>query len=807
MTNLEKEQMKKSTEKTSRILSFIGMIIACICVLRIDTILVNNPRDNMVDAAFKIFSAPITFKTDTIGLMVAAFVPIGFFLFRNISQIEQNLNKHDNPDTVNGDAHFMTETELENYQRQKCTPIGKPGMEGFDDLIFSKNMRLSVDNKKTRRNCNTTCIGGSGAGKSFFFAGPNLLQARHNIIVTDPSGELRRDYAKYLENMGYEILSFDTVSIYNSNRYNPFAYIYSEKDIFIMVNTLIKNTTPQPANKAGDPFWENGEKMLLEAICLYLWHTAEPEDQTFGNVLRLLSLAEIDENDATAKSPLDVLFDKLEKDDPENLAVLQYKKFKSGAGKTMKSFLISVNARLEKFELSEMKYLTSKDDFHFENFADSKKALFIIVPTADDTFRFIVSQLYSQLFMVLYNYAETRACYGYKATLNNDFIKVVQASNKKESKQAEAEIRRFKQYCKSGLIVRKNNQKKYYEVVIEKTGEVVAWRGRRTDADYLAKHLQDVVIEKCGSSCPRYIEFILDEFANVGQIPTFAEKVATIRKYNICVFIILQSLSQLKKLYKDEWNELVGNCDIKLMLGTDDPETNKYVVENILGKRTTIVMNRSKNAKGEISESFNRSQTDLMTVTQLRLMDENDCIVSVKGFPPCYDKKYKTTSHPMYPYASSLSNQYTLEMTEEAKLLKAKNDGPLRLRKSRSVLSASSDAEDGVTDKTAPTINENTQPPKPLVPVDEDRKKKQQSNKMRIKHAEEEEVEMSVEDIVSSNLYEPPSDDNNDIAAMSLLESFGLEPGASDEAIEEAVETLVELEEHSASTIKYGITN
>lgn len=797
-SNIEKEKRKIRRKKRNRIMAAVVAVVGFILYVRFVSIMNDNPRGGFTIAMNTFFSAPFSFNVTggNIFLYVMALGCIA--LFAMMRETDREMKKHDNPDTVNGEAHLMTLDELNDYQTKMCDPLDKPGIDGPNNMILSKDIRLAIDGFHTRRNCNVLVIGGSGAGKSRFFAAPNILQFNTNFVITDPSGELREDYAKALENKGYEILTLDITDVYRSNRYNPFHYIREEKDVFILVNTLIKNTTP-PDSHAGDPIWENGEKLILEALILYLWHTAEEKDQTFENVVKMINMAEVDENDSTAKSPLDVLFDKLEAEEPENLAVEQYKTFKIAAGKTMKSFLISVGTRLEKFKLSDICYLTGTDDFHFENFADSKKALFIIIPTADTTFNFIVSMLYSQLFTTLYNYVETRASYGYVAKLGQrNIIRVEQSETKNGSKAAKKRLEKFISDCKAGLKIVKNEEKDYYEIRIKSTDELVAWRGTEAEAKKLADRLPSMKIEKAARRCPYHVRFILDEFANIGQIPDFSEKLATIRKYEISCSIIIQALSQLKKIYKDDWNSITANCDTKLFLGCDDSETIKWLLE-MLGKKTTTVENTSYQGNGNGSTSYNKSSLEVLTIDQITMMQDDECLVRIRGKRPHYGKKYELTEHPNYEYAHALSGKYEIPISEEAKKKRDRSRGPLRLRKSLQIEKSAEEAEG-----EAPALTDSKGTEKKPDKEQKEKEEKKERNRQRKEAAEKE--ERSADEYDDSRPV-PDSPDLDEHSAEMLLEAFGLDADASDEMIQESVETMIELEQPSLEVITYGMTN
>lgn len=572
--------------------------------------------------------------------------------------------RHDDPDTVNGDARFMNDDDIKEYSMHFSDPVGSEKDDGPNNMILSSEIKLNIDDRETKRNCNVLVIGGSGAGKSFYFAGPNILQANTNYVITDPAGDLTEQYGKFLENEGYTVRVFNLVDMASSSRYNPFHYIHEENDIFILVETLMQNTTPSEGH-SGDPFWEKSEKTLLNALVCYLWMYQDEKDQTFAKVLEMVLLAQIDENDDTAKSPLDIIFDEVEEQDPESPALAQYKTFKLGAGKTLKSILISVAVRLNAFTLGKVKHLTSVDELHFEEFGDTKHALFIVIPTADKTFNFLAAMMYSQLFTELYSYVEKQGSQSWLLKLKNrDVVHVEHAHNAKESEEAKTRMEEFAKKLKN-VHIRENKERKYFEIVTE-DDIVVSWRGSEAEAKEYIASLKDAKIEKGTMRLPIHVRMILDEFANIGTIPAFNEKLATVRKYQISCAIILQAITQLKTMYKDAWDTIVGNCDTWLYLGGNNQESQKWISEQ-LGKRTTIVMNESYQAgkDGGGSTGLNRSAIELATVDKLARMKDTDCIVSVRGNRPYFGPKFQTFKHPKFDYAMSLRGTFEIPTTEE----------------------------------------------------------------------------------------------------------------------------------------------
>ena len=806
----EKEKSKKQELKIIGIFAGSLYLIGVYWYLHFASVRKDDPRLDLVSAVNEananMFAHP--FSIHLSGGMITSVLTvtlIGVFAVI-IGYAMKMLKKHDNPDTVNGEAHLMTLKELQEYNLKRSDPIGKPENDGPNNMIISKDIRLAIDGNKTRRNCNVLVIGASGAGKSRFFAAPNILQYNSNFVVTDPSGELLNDYGKGLEDNGYAVKVLNLVDMYQGNRYNPFHYIKQEKDVFIVVNTLIKNTTPEGKN-SGDPFWENSEKVLISALMLYLCYTAPEEERTFSRLVDLINEAEIDENDANAQSPLDKKFYDLEQKTKEptgkkkpngddeyicnNLAVKQYKTFKLGAGKTLKSILISAATRLEAFKLADVKYLTDADEMHFEEFADTKQALFVIVPTADTTFNFIVSMMYSQLFTSLYTYVETTAQFGQKVALDNlNTIKVFHAKNEKESADAENKAKALVAEIKKGTVVKKSKKRKLYRIYT-KSGTLLGWRGTPQQAKEFQNKLAGIKVERCKRRCPHHVRFILDEFANIGQIPQFDQKLATIRKYEISCSIIVQAISQLKEIYEKKWNTIAGNCDTKLLLGCDDSETLKWLLET-LGKRTTTVQNVSFSDGGKGSTSYNKSSIDIMTVDQLSMMQEDECLVKIRGERPLYGKKYELTLHPNYKYANSHAGEFMIQTTAKPKD-----------RVNKNVFYSKDDANEnlsvfGNVNKSENAVQKNIHVPNANKPAEE-KKADNKAKKMASQHAMEVLEEFDKKD--------PRDKHYQDVAAAGLMKALDMNsPKMPEEKIKETAESVIAIQTYSEEVFDYKLT-
>ena len=474
--------------------------------------------------------------------------------------------------------YYMTKPKKYMHGKEKGSARwGKPEemkrvihKEFKQNVLFTKTERMSLNTRKTRKNLNQIIVGGSGAGKSRFFAKPNLMQLNTSFIVTDPSGDLFKDTAKMLQEDGYEIKVFNLIDMKNSDYYNPFKYITKEADVLQLINNLIKNTG-SGANSAADPFWEKAEQMLLQALFFYILEKGLPHERNFNMVLKLLQLAEPKEDDENYVSPLDRLFLELAKENPDHIAVKQYKNFKLAAGKTTKSILIAVAARFAPFAIDDLVDITKTDTIELDKIGDRKTALFIIIPDVDETFNFMVSMMYSQLFNILY----------YRA----DF---------------------------QGYINDKGKQVK----------------GR------LKYH----------------VRVIADEFANIGTIPNFDKLIATMRRREISVSVILQNLAQLKNLYDKTWESIIGNCDSFLFLGGNEWETLKYISE-MLGSTTidTKTFGKSMGKQGSTSQNMQHDGRELKKADELKNdMPDDKCILFIRGFHPFYSKKIILERHPNY---------------------------------------------------------------------------------------------------------------------------------------------------------------
>lgn len=511
---------------------------------------------NLFSNPFDIFPLSASaFKYIGLLTIVVAFIVMALY-------VNQQKNHVDMPGKESGSAKWYS--DMDKYNKRYTDPKGTKDHNGPNNMILSNDVFLNMDTKKTRFNNNVLVIGGSGSGKSRFFVKPNILQANCNYVVTDPAGEMLASMGTFLENQGYEIRVFNLVEMDKSHCYNPFKYIRKDEDVLTMIDCLIVNTTP-PNTKGGDQFWVKSETALLQALCFYLIEKCVSEEQNFGSVMELLRLAEVDENNPDRQSPLDVMFSKLKAENPSSMAVKSYDIFKMGAGKTLKSILISCGVRLQVFNLQAVANLTNVDTIDLASIGtgDGKKALFVITPQASETYNFLVSMLYSQLFETLY------------------------------------------------------------------------FEGNKLiEQDKSFKH---------------EVRFLLDEFVNIGQIPQFTKKLATMRKYGISCSIIIQNLAQIKALYEKDWETIIGNCDSMIFLGGLEYSTLEYI-SNIMGTQTIRTRNegRSRGKNSSSSLNYQRTQRKLMNPDEVGNMDNSMCIIKIRSLDPFFTKKYDYPKHPNY---------------------------------------------------------------------------------------------------------------------------------------------------------------
>ena len=466
-----------------------------------------------------------------------------------------------------GSARWGTPKDIEPFMAPKFA----------DNIILTKTERLMMSNRpadpKNARNKNVLVVGGSGSGKTRFWLKPNLLQCHSSYVVTDPKGSIVVECGNALLKNGYKLKILNTINFKKSMRYNPFAYVHSEKDILKLVTTLMTNTKGE--GSGGDPFWEKSERLLLTALIAYLHYEAPVEEQNFATLLEMLNTMQVLEDDEEYQNPVDLLFEELAKKKPNSFAGRQYKLYKLAAGKTAKSILISCGARLAPFDIQELRDLTMYDELQLDTLGDKKTALFLIMSDTDSTFNFLISMVYTQLFNLLCDKAD------------------------------------------------------------------------------------DVY----GGKLPIHVRCLIDECANIGQIPNLEKLVATIRSREISACLVLQARSQLKAIYKDNADTIVGNMDSQIFLGGSEPTTLKDLSE-MLGKETIDAFNTSDTRGNSPSygTTFQKMGHELLSRDELAVLDGGKCILQLRGVRPFLSDKYDLTQHPNYKLTSDYDPKNTFDI-------------------------------------------------------------------------------------------------------------------------------------------------
>ena len=427
------------------------------------------------------------------------------------------------------------------------------------NVILTQNVMIGMDGYKHQRNLNILVVGGSGSGKTRAFCLPGLMSANCSYLITDPKGEMLRSCGQLLKGAGYDVKVFNLIDPSQSDGYNPFAYLRDEKDALKLIDNLIKNTTPKNAS-SNDPFWEKAEIALDSALMLYLMSEAPPEEQNFETMMYMMQNAQVREEDEQYRSPLDMLFEALEEEQPNHVAVKQYKVFKQATGKTAKSILISAAVRLAAFNLPQYAAMTAQDEMDVGSLGERKRAIFCVIPINDSSMNYLIGMLYTQCFQELY---------------------------------------------------------------------------RRADDLYNGR-------------LPIPVRVIQDEWANVAQPDSYPKVLATCRSYNIGLNIIVQNIQNIKALYKDEWESIIGNCDTLLFLGGGNEPTSLEFIVKLLGKETldTRTRGQTKGQHGSSSTNFQQAGRELMMMDELRLMKTDEAILLIRGEPPVLDKKYNILKHP-----------------------------------------------------------------------------------------------------------------------------------------------------------------
>lgn len=516
-------------------------------------------------AAFQSFFPSVHPMDLCLGMALAAALRLAVYLKgKNAKKYRRNMEY--------GSARWGTAEDIRPY----IDPVFE------NNIILTQTERLTMNSRpkdpKTARNKNVLIVGGSGSGKTRFWLKPNLMQCTSktyptSFVVTDPKGSIVIECGKLLQRNGYRIKIMNTINFKKSMHYNPFSYIHSEKDILKLVNCLIANTKGE--GKGGDDFWVKAETLLYTALIGYIHFEAPVEEQNFSTLIEMINSMEVREDDEEFENAVDLMFKELKEREPDHFAVRQYAKYKLSAGKTAKSILVSCGARLAPFDIQELRELTAYDELELDTLGDRRTALFFIMSDTDDTFNFLISMAYTQLFNLL---------------------------------------------C-------------------EKADDVY------------------------GGRLPVHVRCLIDECANIGQIPKLEKLVATIRSREISACLVLQAQSQLKAIYKDNADTIVGNMDCSIFLGGKEPTTLKEL-SAALGKETIDTFNTGESRGRETSHSLNYQKLgkELLSIDELAVLDGGKCILQLRGVRPFLSDKYDITRHPNYKYLADADKKNAFDI-------------------------------------------------------------------------------------------------------------------------------------------------
>lgn len=670
--------MFKSTEdnKANKDLLF-SCVVGCIALLYVALAIsaVGAVQDKSFFAAIGSLDGidwlnPINILKNSTGksVLTALYMTMMGSLFFAMFYLDGRKKKHDMEGVEQGSAKWLVNVSDKGKEEPKAAKEYRKNMmseEYTDNIMFDNTYGISMNTRKTLRNLHTLIIGGSGAGKTRFFVKPNILQMNASYIITDPSGELFRDMGQMLKDNNYDVRVFNTFDTNLSMQYNPLSYINPKNagpDVTDLVTTLIKNT----GEASGDnKYFDDATKLLLSAIILFLINYCPKSEHDFAHVMQLVVAADVPEGQKNPQSDLDKIFEQVEVVDPYGLALKTYKSFKSTSGKSLKSVLSSTATRLTVFNYPQIERLTCADTISLKTIGDEKTALFIITPPIDNGFNFLVAMMYSQLFSKLY-YHTTFEC-RYLLTDNN-YIARPFASKAEAEHVKDLLTRQFENKDEKIIEYRYDDMVEKYDMIEVETGEVLLSELRDETKERFEKDPSQFTIkqntkEEAGS--PFHIRMLMDEFANINEIPGFSEVLATVRKYNMSVAIILQSLSQLKKNYEKDYDPIIGNCDTFVFLGANSLETAKHVSET-LGNMTITTRGSGESMGKSKSTSYNYSQQkrELMTPNELQQLPNNEQVVMVRAICPLRVHKFKLEDHPNFKQSADYDQSKRLSIQD-----------------------------------------------------------------------------------------------------------------------------------------------
>ena len=518
-------------------------------------------------------------------------------------------------DAEYGTARFGTKEDIKPFVDPKFQ--NNVILTGTEFLTMNTRPKIPAN----ARNLNACVIGSSGSGKTRFWLTPQLLQAHSSYVVVDPKGGTLDQCGRFLQREKYRVRVFNSIDFSKSMHYNPLAYIKTESDVLKFVTALIANTKGD--GKEGDEFWTKAETLLYCALVAYIVFEGPEEERNMNTLVEMINSMEVREDDESFKNAVDYMFDGLAKRNPQHFAVRQYAKYKLASGKTAKSILISCGARLAPFDIAELREIMSYDELELDKLGDEKTALFFLISCG--------------------------------------------------ARLAPFDIREVRELME-------DDEMELDTIGDEKTILFLIMSDTDTTFNFILAMIQSQLInllcdradDKYGGRLPVHVRLILDEFANIGQIPNFDKLIATIRSREISASIILQSQSQLKAIYKDAAEIISDNCDSVLFLSGRGK--NAKEISDALGKETIDSFNTSENRGSQTSHGLNYQKLGkaLMSEDEIAIMDGGKCILQLRGVRPFFSEKFDITKHPHYKYLADADKKNTFDVDRFLSTLRRK---------------------------------------------------------------------------------------------------------------------------------------
>lgn len=627
---------------------------------------------NMPENPVAIWPLSIKFLIPALFFLVCVAFGIGWMLAIG------DTKRQDAPGREHGSAKWNL--DYNNYYKQFVAPYD-PKRDPFDpNMPFSSRVMLNLNNKKTGRNANVFVVGGPGTGKSFRVIKPSLMQMNCSTITTDPSGELMQCCGKPLHEHGIKLKLFSTSDMKHSNCYNPFDYIFDENGeveeskVSTMINLFLENASGSSSKSKGDPFWDKSARALMAALAYYMLENPMTNqlrkgkryapDINFCTMLKLVQAGKVSEESETSQSALDKLMEEhrllMKAEGRESKALSNYDTFKLAPGKTANSILITVAVDLQMFNNEDVRNLTRHDyedeenNLQLDKIGDEQTALFINIPQANTTFNFLVSMLYAQMFDALYTKAE-KICPKKWMLVDQYNRPVITMLN------SEDDAKQLLENLKSATVKEYKTPRDASRFQIVIGNKVIQEKPTRETAQAIIDNAANYKVQKGDLRLPWHIRCLMDEFANIGSVPMFSEKLTTMRKYEISCTIVVQNIAQIKEKYDKLFESIIGGCDTIVFLGSSENETCKYISDT-LGETTVRTRNisLSHGQKGGSSEGFGTSKRMLLTPEEVKDLDNKECIVIIRGLHPFRDLKYDFSKHPHFAETGNASRNNEL---------------------------------------------------------------------------------------------------------------------------------------------------